>query len=219
MILLPLRLARHLAGLALFVSLLGGCGLLNAPSQSPTARYALDSGPPALNPAKHSGNPAISPLTLIVSPPHAAAGFDSNHLIYRREPHRLEHFAHSEWIDVPARMVAPLIVSALEQSGSFRAVVLTPSAATAELRLDTEIVRLQHEFGPLPSQVRFTLRAYLLDNTTRQVIAWREFDERIVAESDTPAGGVLAANLAVNRAIQALATFCAEATAQRMGKP
>jgi len=29
-----------------------------------------------------------------------------------REPHKLEYFAHSEWVDPPARMLAPLIVAA-----------------------------------------------------------------------------------------------------------
>ena len=101
--------------------------------------------------------------TLIVNPPHAAAGFDSRRIIYVRELHKLEYFAHSEWVDTPARMLAPLIVAALENGGAFRAVVLTPSAASGDFRLDTEIVRLQHEFGTGPSRVRFTLRAYLVE--------------------------------------------------------
>ena len=63
-----------------------------------------------------------------------------------RETHQLEYFAHSEWVDPPARMLAPLLVAAVESTGTFRAVVLTPSAAVGDLRLDTEIVRLQHEF-------------------------------------------------------------------------
>ena len=92
---------------------------------------------------------AAAAPTLIVNPPHAAAGFDSPRIIYVREAHKLEYFAHSEWVDPPARMLAPLLVAAVENSGAFRAVVLTPSAAAGDLRLDTEIIRLQHEFaGP-----------------------------------------------------------------------
>jgi cholesterol transport system auxiliary component len=131
--------------------------------------------------------------------------------MYLRQADQLEYFAHSEWIDTPARMLAPLIVKAAENSGTFRAVVQTPSAATGEIRLDTEILRLQHEFLSAPSEVRFTLRAYLVDSRTRQVIATREFDTTVAAASDDPYGGVVAANRAVQTALENLSTFCAEA--------
>jgi cholesterol transport system auxiliary component len=156
--------------------------------------------------------------TLIVNPPHASAGFDSHRIIYVREPHQLEYFAHSEWVDTPARMIAPGIVAALENTGAFRAVVLTPSAAAGDLRLDVEILRLQHEFGSTPSRVRFTLRAYLVDNENRQVLAWREFDETVVAVQGDPYGGVIAANGAVQEVMQRLASFCAEAAGSWLAK-
>jgi hypothetical protein len=88
-----------------------------------------------------------------------------------RQPHLLEYYAQSEWVDTPARMLAPLIVSAIENTGAFRAVILTPSAATGELRLHTEIIRLQHDLSAQPGRVVFTLRAYLVDTTTRG--CWR----------------------------------------------
>jgi cholesterol transport system auxiliary component len=59
--------------------------------------------------------------------------------------------------------------------------------------------------------VRFTLRAYLVDNSTRRVLAWREFDEGVAAASENPYGGVVAANRAVQSVLQQLAGFCAEA--------
>ena len=128
-----------------------------------------------------------------------------------RETHKLEYFAHSEWVDPPARMLTPLLVAAVENTGAFRAVVLTPSAAAGDLRLDTEIIRLQHEFQTQPSRVRFTLRAYLVDNKTRRVLAWREFDAVVPAASENPYGGVVAANRAVQTVLEDLAAFCAEA--------
>jgi ABC-type uncharacterized transport system auxiliary subunit len=134
--------------------------------------------------------------TLIVNPPHAATGFDSQRIIYVRKAHQLEYFAHSEWVDTPARMIAPLIVAAVENSGMFRAVVLTPSAAAGDLRLDAEIMRMQHDFGSQPSRVQFTLRAYIVDNATRRVLAWREFDETVACRERGSYGGVVAANRA-----------------------
>jgi cholesterol transport system auxiliary component len=147
---------------------------------------------------------------LIVSPTHAAAGFDSPRIIYLREAHRLDYFAHSEWVDPPARMLGPLLVAAIANSGAFRAVVLTPGAASGELRLDTEIIRLQHEFRSSPSRVRFTLRATLIDDRTRRVLAWRELEALVPAASEDPYGGVLAANQAVQTVLQEVSRFLTE---------
>ena len=196
---------------ALVLLLAVGCGTLRPTAAGHPSYYSLNSA--RIDPG---AVPRAVPLsakapTLIVNPPHAASGFDSQRIIYVRESHKLEYFVHSEWIDTPARMLAPLIVTAVERTGAFHAVVLTPSAATGDLRLDTEVVRLQHEFGSQPSRVRFTLRAYVVDNTTRRVLAWREFDESVAAASDTPAGGIVAANQAVQAVLERLASFCSEA--------
>ena len=196
----------------LLLTLAGGCETLRPTATPPPSLYSLDNG------RIESGAPGVSPApasqaapTLIVNPPHAATGFDSQRIIYVRKAHQLEYFAHSEWADTPARMIAPLIVAAVQNRGIFRAVVLTPSAATGDLRLDTEIIRMQHDFGSQPSRVQFTLRAYIVDNATRRVLAWREFDETVAAASEDPYGGVVAANRAVQMVLEQLAGFCAEA--------
>ena len=200
------------AGLSLTMA--GGCGLMSPKATEPSSFYSLDSAPVAARSAIRAAS-TLSPTapTLIVNPPHAAAGFDSKRIIYMREPHKLEYYAHNQWVDTPARMYAPLIVAAVENTGAFRAVVQTPSAAAGDLRLDTEILRLQHDFGSQPSRVRFTLRAYIVDNPTRRVLAWREFDETSSASSEDPYGGVVAANRAVQNVLEQLAAFCTEAAA------
>ncbi|WP_428827445.1 ABC-type transport auxiliary lipoprotein family protein [Azonexus sp. IMCC34842] len=202
-----LRLGRGAAA-GLLLTMLGACGILDTAGDAQPSFYTLDGAPRASQAAPP--RPTAAP-TLIVNPPHAAAGFDSHRIIYVREPHQLEYFANSEWADTPARMIAPLIVAALEQSGAFRAVVPTPSTASGDLRLDVEIVRLQQEFNDSPSRVRFTLRAYLVDTGSRQVLAWREFDQSIAAAQDNPYGGVMAANGAVQKVLDQLAAFSAEA--------
>lgn len=200
----------------LSLMLVSGCAALRPTATPHPAFYTLDNAWIAAQAETKSGLQAPVPLsdatqTLIINPPHAAAGFDSQRIIYVREFHKLEYFAHSEWVDPPARMLAPLLVAAVENTGAFRAVVLTPSAAAGDLRLDTEIIRLQHEFGAQPSRVRFTLRAHLVDVKTRRVLAWREFDAAVPAASEDTYGGVVAANRAVQALLENLATFCAEA--------
>jgi cholesterol transport system auxiliary component len=199
------RRQRAVAALALV--LISGCDALR-PAVAPHPNFF--SLADARKPGPNVARAPTTALTLVVSPPHAAAGFDSQHMMYVRQASKLEYFAHNEWIDTPARMLAPLIVAAAEQSGALRAVVQTPSTAAGDIRLDTEVMRLQHEFLSAPSRVRFTLRAYLVDNVTRRVLASREFEAVADAPSDDPYGGVIAAHEAVRRVLEDLASFCTE---------
>ena len=203
---------------------LTGCAsLLPKPVAAPTL-YTLQATP---IPAAASSNVATATLamppaaaTLLVNTPRADAGFDSQHMMYVREPYKLEYFAHSEWVDTPARMLTPMIVWTVGKAGVFKAVVPSSIAATGELTLDTEIVRLQQDFSAKPSRVVFTLRAYLLDTQTRKTIAWRELETVVAATSDDPVGGVVAANRAVQMALQQVADLCVDAEKQwRAARP
>jgi cholesterol transport system auxiliary component len=188
------------------IGLLAGCApLLPKPLQAP-AQFALDDATPAVMPAKA---PAANAPTLLVAAPRSAAGFDTRNIVYLRQAHEIEAFAYSQWVDAPAQMLAPLIVKAIERTGAFSAVLRAPAAAAAELRLDTELIRLQQEFTVRPSRVRLTLRAALVDTASRRVVAWREFDASVESASEDPYGGVLAANEAARQVLAELAAFCA----------
>ena len=194
------------------LALLSACNTLKplvAPGEHPKFYSLSDSADAATAVAAAPRAPATG-LTLIVATPHAAAGFDSRRMMYLRRGDELEYFAHNEWIDTPARMLAPLIVAAVEARGIYRAVVLTPSPATGQVRLETEILRLQQEFLAAPSRVRFTLRAQLVESATRRVVASREFEAVAAAPSENPRGGVTAAHEAVRKVLGELADFCVQ---------
>ncbi len=205
----PRRKAMGLFGATGLLVLLAGCGALQPSAKPHPVFYTLDGVASTAQPAR--APPSAQAPTLMINPPRAAAGFDSPRIIYLRAPHKLEYFANSEWVDPPARMLAPLLVTTLGSSGAFRAVAATPSAASGDLRLDTEIVRLQHEFLAQPSQLRLTLRAWLVEDKTRRVLAWREFDAVVPATSEDAYAGVVAANRAVQTVLASLSAFCVEA--------
>jgi cholesterol transport system auxiliary component len=177
---------------------------LMAPSESESSSLAAVNSIPNL--------PSV-----IINPPHAAAGFETAKLIYLRRKHELEYYSQSEWVAPPARLLSPLIVERLMRTGRFKAVVLTPSAVVADLRLNTEIIRLQHEFVDAtgPSKVRFTLRAYIMDEKTRKVLANREFETLVNSPSENAAGGVVAANLATQLVMDDLAAMAIKAWSLR----
>ena len=213
-----MRTAARVAALAMAVGGLSGCSSLLPAAEPPPAHYMLQGVPSrqAAAPQERTraqGSAQTTAPMLVVNVPRAAAGFDSARIIYTRQPQRLEYFARSEWVDTPARMLAPLMVSAVAERGAFRAVVQAPSTAVGDLRLDTIVLRLQQEFGATPSRVRFTLRAQLIDDKTHRVMASREFEGLASAASEDPVGGVLAAQLAVQTVMDELAAFCADAAA------
>lgn len=183
------------------VALLASCAALQAPEPERANTYFLEAAPAAAAPRPKRD------LVLAVSAPRARPGFDTPMMAYTQRPNALEYFAKNRWVDTPARMLAPLLVQALERSGGFRAVVQAPSSAAAALRLDTALVRLEQDFGARPSRVRFTLRAQLIDTSTRRVLASAEFDETEAAPSDDPYGGVIAANQATAKLVKEMAEW------------
>ncbi len=200
------RVLRLVVTVALLMSL-NACALRPVQTLRPTL-YSLDV--PTMTDGRIA--PPVQAPTLLVNPVLAAAGFDSNHIIYSHLTHELDYFAHSEWIDTPAHMLTPLIVATLANSGTFHAVAVTGTATAGDLRLVTELVRLQQDFTTIPAQLHFTLRATVLDNATRKVLAWREVNQIVAVSGDTPYDGVVAANQAVQSGLQQLSAFCLAVT-------
>jgi cholesterol transport system auxiliary component len=147
-------------------------------------------------------------VVLEVSTPRAWPGFETSQMAYVQRPYELDYFATNRWADSPPRMLGPLLAQALEQTGSFRAVVQTPSVVPADLRVISELIRLQQNFGTRPSRVELTLRIQLIDVRGKHPIATRQFDAMESALSDDPYGGVTAANVALQRILEQIADFC-----------
>ncbi|MCX7194290.1 MAG: ABC-type transport auxiliary lipoprotein family protein [Proteobacteria bacterium] len=166
-----------------------------------THLYLLDAKP-AIAHAKSS-------QVLAVSMPVARAGFDTPQMAFQRLPLELEYFATHRWADTPARMLKPLLVQALEPE--FKAVVQAPGSA--DLRLDTELIRLQQNFTTNPSRIQLTLRAQLTEIKGNRVIAVKLFDESENALNEDAYGGVIAANLALQRILTQISEFCLNASA------
>lgn len=183
---------------------IAGCTSFQPVKLESPSTFALEAGL-----ERHAAVPTHDAPNLVVSLAHAWPGFDSPRMAYVRKSHELEYFAKNQWIDSPARMLTPLLIQAAESSGAFGAVVTPRSGVAAQLRLESEIVRLQQEFTSVPSRVRFTLRVQLIDVAARRVRATREFDAQEDAPSDDPRGGVTAANRAVGRVLNEVAAFCA----------
>jgi cholesterol transport system auxiliary component len=184
------------------VLLLAACTGLPAPQTVNQTIYILEAPTPVPEAqVKHAS-------ILAIGEPQARPGFDTAQIAYVQQSHELNYFVSSRWVAPPAHMLAPLLVQAMQQTGSFRAVVPAPGAVPADIRLDTELVRLQQDFTARPSRVQLTLRAQLIDVRGKRVLAVKQFDEVENAASEDANGGVGAANRALQRVLSQLADFC-----------
>ena len=192
---------RYLLAVSAILWLATGCSLLPKPEPVATDQYVLE---------YVSAGKSLQPdaPVLIVSAPRAHGGYDTPRMAYMQQAYGLRYYTLSRWADTPARMLGPLLADAMQGTGRFQAVYAAPGSISADLRLDTELVRLHQDFTRQPSAVQLTLRAQLVDVRKGRIIATRQFDVSVAAESDDAYGGVVAANRAVGQLLPALTQFC-----------
>ena len=157
--------------------------------------------------AREASVPAARPQAhgvLIVGLPQAEAGFEQPRMAYLKRPYEVHYYANSQWADAPPRMLAPLLVRSLDTSGLWRAVVPMPTAVQGEYRLDTSGLVVQQEFIQQPSRTRVQLRAQLIEMKEQRLMGARSFEAFEPALSEDAYGGVLAANCAVTKVLQAV---------------
>lgn len=154
---------------------------------------------------KYSKNPSAH--TILVSATESITGYQTDAMLYIRQPYTIMPFAQNAWISPPADMVYPLIMESLEKSGYFRAVASGPYADQSDFRLDSELLALQQNFIHKPSHLEMTLKIVLTDVKNNRVVASKLFSETIPCPSDTPYGGVIAANQASLKITQQITNF------------
>ncbi len=185
--------------LALIATLTGCTGLQPPKVESPHL-YLLEA-----KPVTNQKN-IRSDLVLLVNTPVARPGFDTPKMAYLRQTHELEYFVTHRWADTPARLLKPLLAQTLEPF--FRTVVTSPGVIPADIKLETELIRLRQNFDTKPSQIRLTLRVSLIDIKSKKMIATQLFEEVENAASEDAYGGVIASNRALQRVLDQLPQFC-----------
>jgi cholesterol transport system auxiliary component len=144
---------------------------------------------------------------VLIAPVRAAAGYTSSDLIYVKDTFELHRFVYHRWADTPARMLEPLLRLAIERTGRFGAVLPSGSQAQAELRLNSELLRLRQVFAGERSYIEFKLRVDLIDVQSGRFVAGRIFSYQEPCTASTPQAGVNAANKAVTLFMEELQQF------------
>lgn len=188
------------------LTMLPGCVLPRSESEPVrTYQLSLDEGP--RNEA--TGREAVTGPILLVGPPQASPGFDTPRMAYLKRRYELEYYAVNQWADAPARMLAPLLVESLSREQRWRAVVPVPATIRGDYRLDTSGFVLQQEFLQQPSRVRVSGRVQLIDLKDQRIMGTRAVEAVEEAATDDAYGGVVAANRAVAKWLDQVATWTA----------
>jgi cholesterol transport system auxiliary component len=172
-------------------------------TESPIHTYVLAVDDSAWEPGAQARPPGAKGV-LIVGLPQAEAGFDSARMAYLQRPYEVNFYATNQWADTPARMLVPLLVRSLESTGLWRAVTPMPTTVRGDYRLDISGLVVQQEFLQQPSRTRILLRTQLIDLKDQRVMGSSSFEALEPAPSDDAYGGVLAANRATAKVLQAL---------------
>lgn len=138
-------------------------------------------------------------ITLLVTTPDAAAGYQTEQMLYIKKPYALEPFAKNAWTNPPADMLYPLILQSLQRTNLFEAVTSNAYTLGATYRLDTQLLSLQQNFLKKPSVLEFSAKVVLTHVSDNNVLASKIINLRIPCPSDTPYGGVIAANKAAQQ--------------------
>jgi cholesterol transport system auxiliary component len=189
-------------------AVLSACTLIRPLQTVSMQSYVLES--PATGHPSNEANPRGA--TLVVAELRSRPGYDTPRMAYVKRDYTLDHYANSQWADTPARMLQPLLVSALETTGHYNAVLRAPAPVAAGLRLDTEIVRFEQVFITQPSHIRITLRVLLTDTYKGQVLGQREFDTDVPSPGDDAYGGVRALNQALTPLLKDITAYCVALT-------
>lgn len=196
------KLTRKISSLILAGLLVAGCTGLPSSRSDRQNIYVLDTAPAV------PASTVKRDWVLAVNMPHARSGFETTQIAYLQQRHELNYFANSRWADTPVHMLQPLLLQGLEQSNGFSAVVRSASAIPADVRLDIELIHLQHDFTTHPSRVQITLQAQLIDLRSKRVLAIQKFDDTENASTEDAYGGVNAANRLLQRVLGKVTEFC-----------
>jgi cholesterol transport system auxiliary component len=191
------------AFVTLAVILFSGCTIFT-PVTTETKKYVLNNIPLDLpNEQKHSA-------TLLILVPEATPIYDTTQMPYTTHAYQIEYFSQNEWAETPAQMILPLIVETIRNTQYFSEVMSVPHFGRHTFALRTEILELKQDFTSDPATLQFAMRFYLNRETTNQVIATKEVSVREPLRGRPPYAGVVAANVAVEKILRALAKFVIE---------
>jgi cholesterol transport system auxiliary component len=146
----------------------------------------------------------------LVLVPDTTPVYATTQMAYTTQAYQVAYFSKNEWAGTPARMIQPLIVTAMSNTHYFSEVLSSPHFGRHTFVLRSEILELKQDFTSEPAMLQLSMRFYLSREATNQVIATKELSVREPMRERSPYAGVMAANEAIAKVLRELASFIIE---------
>jgi len=187
-----------LAAALLFLS---ACSMFSpVKSETPTT-YLINAAP---HPATQKTNNSLS---LLVNTPDGNPVYNTTAIAYTVHPYQIGYFVKSAWAETPAQMLQPLLIQTLRRTHYFHQVGSASNLSQYGYILNTHIIELEQDFSRIPPLLHFVLSVEIINASTNQILASKEFNTyELITRNDTYTG-VVATNRAVARIMGQLASF------------
>lgn len=191
--------------LAVLALALAGCVNFGDQPDSPAATfYVLEDAAPA---APAAARKPDAPVLLVLDT--TAGGFyDSDPLVFSREPGTRGQYQFARWTERPGKRFADLLRARLDRAGTWQ-VASNGGYVRGDFMLDTELVEFYHDATSAPGTLRLVLRAELVDLKQRRLAGRHVFEQNVPLASYDAAGAARAANQAVARVLDDLTAWLA----------
>ncbi|MFO7181674.1 MAG: ABC-type transport auxiliary lipoprotein family protein [Pseudomonadota bacterium] len=161
--------------------------------------------------------PASDPrLVLVIQPLEVDAAYESERMVYRVSPYRIDYYHYHRWSAAPALTVADHLRKAYARTGKFRRVVLEP-ASRAELVLGGRLLALEEvDVSEESWYGKVEIELVLEARETGEIVWSRTFSERERMDRRSPEGLARALSVALDRIVAASAGPIADALVARV---
>ena len=123
---------------------------------------------------------------LLVSDFSAAAGYETERLVYRLSDHELRYYGYHKWSSDPARLVTEVVASHVRLSGKFAEVGRNDKMRTPDIILEGRVEAMEEidlgETWKAHLAMRFTLR----QGESERVLMRHSFDQSVGCKSRHP---------------------------------
>jgi cholesterol transport system auxiliary component len=190
-------------------ALLAGCTILSNNQPTPTYFVLRDTARPT---------PAAQriPRVLLVAPTTASPFYDTQSMVFSREPGTRAYYQFAAWTERPGKRFDILLLQRLEQRAAFERTAAMTAGVRGDLLLAVNIVEVYHDDEKAPGRVRMEVTAEITDRAARSIVARRTFVHEVAVTEDNAAGAVQAFDAAVTRLLDELTAWVeAEAAAPK----
>ncbi|HEU5296457.1 MAG TPA: ABC-type transport auxiliary lipoprotein family protein [Burkholderiaceae bacterium] len=190
------------ASALLITAILSACTLFTAPP--PEARRGMLTEVPSEVP--RSELPASASPTLLILAPRTQRAYDTTQMAYTLRDHEIAYYRDHEWGATPAEMMQPLLVSTLERTHRFAAVLSVPYGGRSTYVLQTQIDELVQDFTLPTVAVRIAMHLQLTNSVSRRAVSKEIVVTEPMAQRSAEAG-IAAANRATVKTLREVAQF------------